>query len=65
MIATVLNMNSYVAPWVFTIAFNFIKPILSQRTLDKIQVFGSDKSQYVPRLQELCEDSVIVPQYLY
>jgi len=52
------------APWMFTMAFNFIKPILSAHTLAKIQVFGSNKKQWLPVLQEFMPRKTIPKEYL-
>jgi hypothetical protein len=38
------------APWVFTMAYNFFKPILSKATIDKVQVQGSIQEKWLPTL---------------
>lgn len=55
---------SYIAPWMFSIAFSFIKPILSPKTLGKIQVFNSEREKWLPALRQLMPDSAIPSDYL-
>ncbi|XP_021950033.1 putative SEC14-like protein 6 [Folsomia candida] len=52
------------APWMFSIAFSFIKPILSPKTLGKIQVFNSEREKWLPALRQLMPDSAIPSDYL-
>jgi len=40
------------APWVFTMAYNFFKPILTKTTMEKIQIYGSIQQKWLPVLLE-------------
>jgi len=49
------------APKVFTFVFNMVKPFLHPVTLDKISVFGSDKSEWsAALLKEIDADQLPV-----
>jgi len=52
------------ATWIFNIGFNFIKPILSARTLAKLNVYGSDRKIWLPALRAAVPDSAIPSDYL-
>ena len=41
---------SFAAPKIFTFAFSMVRPLLSQVTLDKIKVFGTDREQWTEAL---------------
>lgn len=51
------------APWIFPMAYNFFKPIFSRRTLNKLKVFDSDKSKWLPALLEYMPMSSVPAEY--
>jgi len=52
------------APWIFATAFAFVKPVMSPRTLAKIEVYGSDKNKWLPMLLNSMPREVIPTEYL-
>lgn len=50
------------APSVFTMAWNFVKPLLDKRTVSKINIF-SKRSKWEPALLEICDPSML-PDFL-
>ncbi|CAL8080508.1 unnamed protein product [Orchesella dallaii] len=44
------------APWLFPTAYNFFKPIFSQRTLNKFKIFDSDRNNWHAKLMEVMTD---------
>jgi len=49
------------APKIFTFAFSMVRPLLSQVTLDKIKVFGTDREQWTEALlQDIDADQLPV-----
>ena len=45
-------MHLFSAPRIFAIAFAIVKPLLSETTLNKIRIFGSDRSEWQAALLE-------------
>ncbi|ODM99132.1 SEC14-like protein 2 [Orchesella cincta] len=45
-------------------AFAFVKPVMSPRTLAKIEVYGSDKKKWLPLLLDSMPRDIIPPEYL-
>jgi len=43
------------APKVFSIAWSFVKPLLDEKTISKISIFGSDREAYANALLELVD----------
>jgi len=52
------------APWIFSIAFSFIKPIMTARSMAKMQVFNSDKTKWIPALLEKMPKESVPYEYL-
>lgn len=40
------------APWIFTMAFNFFKPILGTRTISKLVIYGSNQKVWKHKMLE-------------
>jgi len=51
-------------PWIFTLAFNFFKPILSKRTLEKVQIYGGPQKTWLPILSSKMPREAIPREYL-
>jgi hypothetical protein len=51
------------APWIFPMAYNFFKPIFSRRTLNKLKVFDSDRTKWLPQLLEYMPMSSVPEAY--
>lgn len=52
------------APWYFSIAYNFVKPILSAHTISKLRVFNSTKSKWMEYLESVMPLESIPEKYL-
>jgi len=50
------------APWVFTIGFNFIKGIITRKTMAKLQIFGSNRDQWLGELLGKFPSESIIPE---
>ncbi|ODM90631.1 SEC14-like protein 4 [Orchesella cincta] len=50
------------APWVFTLGFNFIKGIITRKTMEKIKIIGCNKNEWMAELQRKLPNSSIVPE---
>jgi len=51
------------APKVFAVIFNVMKPLIPKETLDKIEIFGSDKSQWKAAIAEAGLPLDIIPPH--
>jgi len=54
---------SILAPWIFNIAFNFIKPTLTGSTMSKIHIFNHDETKWKPFLLEFMDESQFPPEF--
>ena len=50
-----LNNISFSAPAIFPVLFNFVKPFLNHSTMEKIQIFDSNKDKWFPALLDEIE----------
>ncbi|CAL8144969.1 unnamed protein product [Orchesella dallaii] len=50
------------APWVFTLGFNFIKGIITRKTMEKIKILGCHKDEWMAELQSKMPNSSIAPE---
>jgi len=51
-------------PWYFPYVLKFVKPILSQRTTNKLHIFNGDKAKWLPVLLEAMPRAALPPEYL-
>jgi CRAL/TRIO domain len=43
---------SNLAPKIFTVVFSMFKPFMTQSTIDKFRIFGTDKDEWIKALLE-------------
>lgn len=51
-VMTEITLSFTIAPTLFTLLFSIIKPFMHQATIDKIRVFGANKSEWAPAILE-------------
>jgi len=50
-------------PWYFPYVLTFIKPLLSQRTANKLHIFNSDKKKWMPALLNIMPRDSVPKEY--
>ncbi|OXA40429.1 SEC14-like protein 4 [Folsomia candida] len=51
------------APAVFSVLFNLMKPLMTARTINKIQIYSSDRAKWEPEVLKLVDASQIRPRF--
>lgn len=52
------------APWMFTMGWSFLKPIITRRTMEKISIFGCNKQEWMAELLHQVSEESILPEML-
>lgn len=51
------------APAVFSVLYGMMKPFMSSRTIEKIQVFSENKEQWLPAVLKLVDEAEIREEF--
>lgn len=62
MLTNSFHCSFVAAPWVFTIGYNFIKGIITKKTLEKIHIFGTHRDEWMAELRHKFPESSIIPE---
>ncbi len=52
------------APWMFTMGWSFLKPIITRRTMEKITIFGCNKQEWMAELLNQIPEDNLLPEMM-